>query len=119
MANPNIVNVSSMYGNTTYQNVSTTTTTIVTNPSGSNSVYKLNSLVVSNINASSSANLTVEFNRSSANAALIKNVTVAIGGSFVAVAKDTSIYLLENDIIQLTASANSSLQAIASWEQIS
>lgn len=119
MANPNIVNISSIYGNTAYQNVTTVTSTVVTNPAGSGSVYKLNSLLISNINTSSTANLTVELSRSSVNTALIKNVTIAVGGAFVAVAKDTSMYLLEGDIIQLSASANNTLHAIASWEQIS
>ena len=119
MANPNIVNISSMYGNTAVLNVSTTATSIVTNPSGSNNIYKLNSLIIANINASSSANLTVELNRNNTNTALIRNVTITAGGSFVAVAKDTPIYLMENDIIQLAASSSSILNAIASWEQIS
>ena len=119
MTTPNIVNVTTMTGNTAVLNVATSAASIVTNPSGSNSIYKLNTLIISNINASSSANLTVELNRNNTNTALIRNVTITAGGSFVAVGKDTPIYLMENDIVQLAASSSSILNAIASWEQIS
>jgi hypothetical protein len=37
----------------------------------------------------------------------------------VLISKDTSIYLEENDSIRLTASTNSALEAVCSYEEIS
>ncbi len=50
MAAPNIVNITTLTGKTTYVNLTTTgSTSILSNASGSNRVYKINSLFVSNI----------------------------------------------------------------------
>jgi len=120
MANPNIVNVSTIYGNTSVLAVSTVTANVVQNPSSSNSVYKLNALTISNINTTPSAiSITVELNQAGTNTALAKNVVVPANSSLVIIGKDSMIYLLENNSIQLTAGANSSLTAVASYEQIS
>jgi len=51
--------------------------------------------------------------------ALAKSVVVPANSSLVIIGKDSMIYLLENNSIQLTAGANSSLTAVASYEQIS
>jgi hypothetical protein len=118
MANPNIVGVSVIYGNTAPLAVSTTNTAIVSNPSSSNSVYKLNVLSVSNINTAAAA-VSVMFNRGGSNTYLIQNIPVSANSKLDIIGKDTMLYLLENDSVQLVASANSYIQAIASWEQIS
>ena len=49
MANPNIVNVATINGNSNFQNGSTTNTAIVTNAASSGKVYKVNVLNISNI----------------------------------------------------------------------
>lgn len=120
MSNPNIVNVTTIYGNTAVLTVSTATANIVQNPSSSSTVYKLNTLSVANINATGgSASLTVELNQAGTNTALAKNVVVPGNASLVVIGKDNMLYLLENNAIQLTSGTNSSLVAIASYEQIS
>ena len=120
MANPNIVNVSIIYGNTSTLAVSTTTANVVQNPISSGFVYKINTLTVSNINAISSAvNINVELNQADANTYLARNVVVPANSSLVVIGKDTAFYLLENTSVQLTAGSNSSLSALVSYEQIS
>jgi len=118
MANPNIVGVSTIYGNTNLLAVTTVNTAIVSNPSSSNSIYKLNTLSVSNINTAAAA-VSVVFNRGGANTYIVQNVPVAANSKLDIIGKDTMLYLLENDTVQITASANAYIQAIASWEQIS
>jgi hypothetical protein len=120
MANPNIVNVTTIYGNTAALAVSTVTANVVQNPSGSSSIYKLNALTISNINAAATTvSLTIELNQAGTNTAIAKNIAVPGNSSIVIIGKDSMIYLLENNSIQLTAGSNSSLSAIASYEQIS
>lgn len=118
MANPNIVNVTTIYGNTAVANVTTSATAIVTNSGGSGKVYKVNMLVVANIDSTNSANLTVDLYRSSVATNLISNIAVAINTAYTPLDKTLSLYLLEGDSIRLTANANSRLQAVCSWEEI-
>lgn len=118
MANPNIVNVTTIYGNTAAQLATTTMTTIVSNPAGSGSIYKINNLVAANINTAAYS-ITAEFNNSGSNAAIAKTIVVPAYASLVIIAKDSGIYLTENTSLQVLATANSALQCIASWEQIS
>ncbi len=120
MAQMNVVNVSTIYGNTNGMVVSTVPTSIVTNPSNSNSVYKINSLVVSNISGTGAASVTVDVYKNQSTAfRLSYQVSVAANTSFTPIDKGLIMYLQENDSIRLTASANSFLEAVCSYEAIS
>jgi len=119
MSNPNIVAVTTINGNTAVANVTTSATAIVTNSSGSNKVYKLNGIMVTNIDATNSATITVDLYRGSVAYQMISNLVVTINTSYTPIDKTLSLYLLEGDAIRLTANANSRLQAVATWEEIS
>ena len=119
MSAPNIVNVVTITGTTAVQSVTTSATAIVTNSSGSNSVYKLDTLILSNINGSASATVQIGLVRSSTTYYLAYNVTVPAGSTFVPIDKSVSVYLQEGDSLTLLASANSYIQAICSYEAIS
>jgi hypothetical protein len=118
MANPNIVNVTTIYGNTAIANVTNSATAIVTNNSASGKVYKINSLIVNNKDTTNAATITVDLYRSSIATEISSNVTVNINTAFTPIDKTLSLYLLEGDSIRLTANANSRLQAVCSWEEI-
>lgn len=119
MANPNIVNVTTITGKTAVANVSTTATAIVTNSSNSNQVFKINSLIISNVDGLSAADITIDLFRSDIATHVAKTVAVPADSSFTALEKNNSIYLEEGDSLRLTASANDDLQAICSYEVIS
>ena len=118
MANPNIVNVTNIVGNTAVANVTTSPAAIVTNTGGSGKVYKINGIIVSNIDTTNAATLTVDLYRSSVAYQMISNVTVNINTAYTPIDKTLSLYLLEGDSIRLTANVNSRLQAVATWEEI-
>lgn len=118
MAAPNIVNVTTITGKTAVLALTTTPTDIVTNASSSNTVVKINNLVVSNINGTTSATVNVSVYRSTTEFKLAHLVSVPAGSSLVAIDKATSIYLEEGDTVRVTASANSFLQAVCSYEII-
>jgi len=118
MSAPNIVAVTNIIGNTGVLAVTNSATAIVTNSGASGKVYKINCLIVSNVDASNSATLTVDLYRSSTAYTIINAVTVAINTSFTPIDKTLSLYLLEGDTLRLTANANSRLQAVCSWEEI-
>jgi len=118
MANPNIVNVTTIYGNTGTLAVSTTTANVVSNPTSSGNVYKINLLTIANY-SNSNYSVTAELNVAGANTNIVKNVVIPANSSLAVIGKDTAFYLLENSSIQLSASQNSAFHAICSWEQIS
>lgn len=118
MANPNIVNVTTIYGNTGTLAVTTSTANIVQNASSSGQIYKINMLSLANINTVSTS-VTVELNVAGTNTALAKSVVVPANSTLTVIGKDTSLYLLENSSLQILGAANSTVQAICSWDQIS
>lgn len=120
MANPNIVNVTTIQGKVVGLLAGTSLTALVTNPSSSNKILKINSLIVSNINGASAADITVDiFKNQTTGYYLAYTISVPADATLVVISKDTSIYLEENDSIRIAASASNSLHAICSYEEIS
>ncbi len=118
MANPNIVNVTTIYGNTGVQAVSNVATAIVTNSAASGKVYKINSLMVTNTDTANVATITVDLYRSTTAYKMSSNVAINASTTYTPIDKTLSLYLLEGDAIRLTANANSMLTAVCSWEEI-
>lgn len=119
MAAPNIVNVTNIIGHTDVLNVTTSAVAIVTNSAASGKVFKINSLIVSNIDGTNSADISVDIFRSSASYYLASTITVPADATLVVISKDNPIYLEEGDSIRCLASADGDLQAICSYEEIS
>lgn len=119
MAAPNIVGVTTILGKTAVLAVTTSEVAIVTNSAASNKVFKINSLIVANIDGTNAADITVVIKRSAVNYALASTVTVPADSSLVVISKESTVYLEEGDAIFCTASANSDLQAVCSYEEIS
>jgi len=115
MANPNIVNVTSIYGKTLGASLGTTvTTTLLT--CASDKLYKINSIIVSNIDGTDGADVTIDFYDGSNGWPLAKLVTVPAKSTLIVVGKDAPIYLEESDQIRGGASAASDLDVIISYE---
>lgn len=116
MANPNLGSATTIYANTAIANVTTTDTTFIQNTASSNTVVKINSILVSNIQENSTtANIGIE--RSSVKYYIVKDVTVPSGSTLDALSK--SLYLLEGDALFVSGSANSAMQITSSYEEIS
>lgn len=116
MANPNIVDVTSIFGKTAVQAVGTSPTAIVS--ATSNRVKKINTLIVSNVDGTNDARITVDLFRSSTAYHIAKEVTVPAGASLVVITKENSVYLEETDDLRLTASVAGDLEAVCSYEEI-
>lgn len=117
MAAPNIVNVATITGKTAVQAITTSATAIVTNTAGSNKVFKLNALYVSNVDGINLASVNVDIFRSSTAYRIANTITVPADATIDVITK--AIYLEEGDSLRLTASAASRLEAICSYEEIS
>jgi hypothetical protein len=117
MAAPNIVNVVTITGKTAVQAITTSATAIVTNAADSGKVFKVNALYVSNVDGTSAADINVDIFRSSTAYHVAKTVSVPADATLDIISK--SIYLEEGDSLRLTASADSDLEAVCSYEEIS
>jgi hypothetical protein len=124
MANPNIVNVTDIRGKTVVTSLTTTNATLVVeNTAASNKVFKINSLIVSNVDGTNAADITVslysEDNIGGTATQIVSTVSVPADASLVVISKDTSIYLEEDKSIGATASAANDLKVVCSYEEIS
>tara|TARA_R100001163_G_C5053022_1_gene189622 strand:+ start:733 stop:1122 length:390 start_codon:yes stop_codon:yes gene_type:complete len=125
MANPNIVSVASIYGESVGWNLTNTvSTTLMTVSSGK--LIKINRMTVANVDGSSAADVTVYIDTSVQTSS---GATVASGAADVYLAKtvsvpadatlvlaDTPIYLREGDVLKGGASAASDLDLFISYE---
>lgn len=119
MAAPNLLGITTVTGKSAVLAVTTTATDIVSNSAASGKVLKINSLIVSNVDGTNAADISVSLFRSSTEYNLASTVAVPADASFVAISKDTAVYLEEGDSLRLTASADGDLEAVCSYEDIS
>jgi hypothetical protein len=95
----------------------------VSNAASSGKVYKINTIIVANVDGTNAADITV--NKYSAAALggtaypIASTVSVPADASLIVVDKTTSIYLKENESIGATAGTASDLVVTCSWEDIS
>ena len=124
MANPNIVSVNSIFGNTTGIALTTTLTTVLlANTSASGKVFKIESIMVANVDGTNAADVTVDWNTDAGGTgtsyALAATISVPADATLNLVDKNSSFYLMENQSIIGGASADSDLECIISYEEIS
>ena len=113
-----MVNITSVTGKTAVAGLTTITSNVITNSSGSSTVNKLNNVILSNY-TTSTVTANVIINRTSVLYYLAGTVSIPSNSTLVLLGKDTSVYLEEGDVIQANASANSSVNFTASYELIS
>jgi len=130
MANPNIVNVTTITGNTTYFTPSgTTAVVLLPNAASSGKVFKINQIVAANTTGSA-ANATVSIYTNGAVAQgsapaggtaypVVSAISVPANASLICVDKTTAIYLQEGTSISVTSGTGSALTFSISYEDIS
>lgn len=119
MANPNIVNVTSILGRTVHVNLTTSAQTVVSNANNSNRVFKINTILVTNIDGASAADVTINYINAGTTFPLASTIAVPADSTLIVMDKTTSVYLEENDSLQALASANGDLVIHVSFEEIS
>ena len=122
MASPNIVNVTSIVGNTSYlipANTSANTWTALT-PS-SNTVNRVDFMTAANV-TSSAATITVSVNSATGGGGtayrLVYQVTVPAGATLVVVDKTTAVYITDSLSVVVTSGTASAIELVASYEAI-
>ena len=123
MANPNIVNVAAIYGNSSQTSLTTTSaTSLVSNAASSGKVFKINSITVANVDGTAAADITVTVYSAAALGGtafpIVSTISVPADATLIVTDKTTTFYLLENQSIGATAGTASDLVVNASWEEI-
>lgn len=129
MANPNIVNVTTILGVTTYYvPTGTSAVSLLSNAASSGKVYKIESLVASNTSGSS-VNCTVSYyTKATAQGSapsggtaypICSTVSVPANSSLVVIEKTNGIYLTEDSCISVTSGTANNLTFTVSYEDIS
>ena len=124
MAAPNIVNVTTITGKTNVVDLTTTNATLVVeNPAASNKVFKINSLIVSNVDGTNAADITISYysedNIGGTSTQITSTVSVPADASLIVIDKNTYIYLEEDRSIGATAGSASDLKVVCSYEELS
>lgn len=118
MAAPNLLATSTVTGKTALASLSTVTANVITNSSASGTVAKLENILLSNYTANT-VTANVMINRSSTVYYVGGTISVPANSTLVLLAKDTSLYLEEGDVLQCSASANTAVSLSAGYELIS
>jgi len=122
MASPNIVNVTSIVGNTSYlipSNTSATAWTALT--PASNTVNKVDFIVASNV-TSSAATVTVSINSATGGGGtayrICYQVSIPANASLIVVDKTTALYVTDTQSVVVTVGTGSAIELTASYEAI-
>lgn len=118
MAAPNLLSLTTLTAKTAGQAVTTSATAIVTNSSGSGKLIKITTLFISNVNGGASADITVDVYKNQSTAYRI-GYTISVPADSTLDLINKVVYLEENDSLRLTASVNSYLEAVCSYEELS
>jgi hypothetical protein len=123
MANPNMVNVSSILGATTYLVPTTTTATTWTalTPSAG-TINKIDTMMATNVTATA-ATITVSINSAISGGGtayrLVYQMSVPANAALSIVDKSTMIYVGEAQSIVVTSGTTNAIEMVAAYEAIS
>ena len=124
MANPNIINVTTILGKSAVVSLTTTAATaVLSNAAASGKVFKINSLVVSNVDGTNAADITIalysEDDIGGTATQIVSTISVPADATLVVIDKNTSLYLEEDRSIGATAGSANDLKVVVSYEDIS
>ena len=128
MANPNIVNVTSIVGGNLGFNLSNTLTATLATVAA-DKIVKINRITVANVDGTNAADVDLfvdglttagatGFSGTGADATVYLAKTVSVPADATLVLVDTPIYLMEGDILKGGASASGDLDLFVSYEVI-
>jgi hypothetical protein len=117
MANPNLAGISGIFGKTASNTAISTSPTVVLTTE-SNRVYKINTILISNIDTANTVKIGVDMDAGSNQVKIIDNVNLPVGTSFTAIDKSIPVYLEENNSIRVTANLANHVNVLVSYEDI-
>jgi len=120
MTNPNLVNVTSINGKIdghalTTDAIDASASNVLT--CGSEELYKINSIIVANIDGANSVNIDIAVSLHGGDRFyLAKTVALPADSTLVVIGKDSPIYLEENDELEARADNGGDAHLVVSYE---
>ena len=116
MANPNLVNVTSITGESVQAALTTTLTTEIL-AAASDKLVKVNNILIANIDGSAAVDISVFITKSGGSpVAIASTISVPADSTLTVIDKNTSIYLQEGDNIEAGAGAASDATITINYE---
>lgn len=119
MAAPNLVSPTTVIGKTVGYAVTTTLAAALTNSAASGKLLKVVSIYCANVDGSVSADITLTHYNGTTDSRLAYTIVVPADATQVLVSREASVYLEEGHSLRAQASANSRLELVISYEDIS
>ena len=118
MATPNIVSVATINGFCVTGAVTTSNVDVV--DVTAEYVYKINNIIIANIDGTNAATVTVSVSTDNGSNyyAIASTVSVPADATLVLIDKNSAFYLDETDLLRITGSANGDLTYLVSGEKI-
>ena len=122
MAAPNIAALTTITGKTATGTIGVSSSVLLANAASSNKVFKVNAIIVSNVDGTAGADATIGYTNASSGLGttryLASTITVPGDATLVVLGKDTPVYMEENTSIIGRASAAGDLEYVISYEEI-
>ena len=116
MANPNLVNVTSITGESVQAALTTTLTTEIL-AAASDTLVKVNSIIIANIDGTNAVDVSVFITKSGGSPiAIASTISVPADATLVVIDKNSALYLEEGDNLEAGASANSDATITVNFE---
>ena len=122
MANPNIVNVTDIYGNISNTVLTGSAQSVINNAAASGKVYKVNSIVAANTDGTSAVDVTVNvYSQDDIGGtayAIASTISVPADAALIVTDKTTGFYLKEDQSVGALCSDSGNIVLTCSWEEI-
>ena len=116
MAAPNLVNVATITGKSVQAALTTTLTTQIL-AAASDTLVKINNIIIANIDGSSAVDVSVFITKSGGSPiAIASTISVPADATLIVVDKNSGLYLEEGDNLEAGASANSDATITVNYE---
>jgi hypothetical protein len=114
----NLANTATITAKTLAASITMNATSILVNANSSNSIYKINNIMISNYSANTVTS-NVYISRGAVPYYIVGLVSVPSNSTYVVMGKDTQIYLEEGDSLVTSGGANSAMTILAGYELLS
>jgi hypothetical protein len=123
MAAPNIVNITTITGKTTYLTpANTTANVLLANAASSGKVFKINMIIATNVDGTSAVDTTIAINSNAAGSgtsyALASTISVPADAALIVTDKSMAFYLEEDKSVVVTSGTSSKITYTISYEEI-
>lgn len=118
MAAPNLKSPTTVTGKTATYAATSSLAAALSNSSNSNKVFKINSVYCANVDGTNPFDITLTHYNGTTDFRLGFTISVPANATQILVARDAYIYLEEGQSLRAQASANSKLELVISYEEI-